>query len=315
MTIFADPPLGLNPDCDDPAARPAPGAGDVVVGVDGSKGSQVALEWAFEHASGLGRIVAASSWHRSWWDVSPIALGHDLPEAAVVLEHRARTAAVTALQRLVGSGPPGASTAVVTRPGVASEVLLDLARSASMLVVGSRGRGRAVSALLGSTSARCAQHSSVPVAVVPSGIDPRADIDQIAVGVDGSENSLAALRWALRFAPVGATIQVHFCWMSLPVASSLTASELDRVREASEGFLAAVVDRVIEEERAWHRMIRRHLTVGDPAAALTASGASLVVVGVRSQGSLVSALLHSPANALVEEPSVVTVLVPAETSG
>jgi nucleotide-binding universal stress UspA family protein len=235
-----------------------------------------------------------------------------MPEATAALEQRARSEANDAIGRLPqpAAAAKVAPPSIVTRHGNAGDVLIDLSHEATLLVVGSRGRGRVAGSFLGSTSAYCAHHSAVPVAIVPNGVDVSEPISQIAVGVDGSENSLQALRWALRFAPSTSIIDVYFSWMTLPIASSLTAPELDRVREASEGFLDAVVDRIIAEEGCWERSIRRHLSVGEPSAVLTASGASMIVVGARSEGGFASIVVGSPANALVHTSEAVTVLVP-----
>ncbi len=297
------------------AARPEPAS--VIVGVDASLGAHAALEWAHNNAADLGPVVAVSCWHRPWWDVSALALGHDLPEATSALEERARLDAYAAVKKVRSASETGRLTppSVVTRHGAAGDVLVDLSREASLLVVGSRGRGRIAGALLGSTSAYCAHHASVPVAIVPRGADATGPINHVAIGVDGSENSIDALRWALRFAPVAAVIDVYFSWMTLPIANSLTAPELDRVRSASEGFLDAVVDRVIAEEGRWERTVRRHLSVGEPGAVLTATEASMIVVGARSEGGFASIVVGSPANDLVRTTEAVTVLVPPMEQG
>ncbi len=50
--------------------------------------------------------------------------------------------------------------------GGAAAVLLDTAESASLLVVGNRGRGGFTRLLLGSTSHQCATHAVTPTAIV-----------------------------------------------------------------------------------------------------------------------------------------------------
>ena len=175
---------------------------------------------------------------------------------------------------------------MVVRRGDAGPTLVQLSSDARLLVVGSRGRGAIAGSILGSTSAHCAHHTKVPVAIVPPGIDPRASIEEVVVGVDGSASSIEALRWALRSTPADAVIDIHFAWMSEPLARTLTTSELERVRAASVGFLDAVVDRVLAEEDAW------------------------IVVGARSEQGLTATLAKAPADALIHASRAVLVLVP-----
>jgi nucleotide-binding universal stress UspA family protein len=74
--------------------------------------------------------------------------------------------------------------------------LLEAATEASVLVLGSHGRGWLGSAVVGSVSQQCVTHAGVPIVVVPAHGDA-ADRGRVAVGVDGSEGSYAALHFAV----------------------------------------------------------------------------------------------------------------------
>jgi len=137
----------------------------VVVGVDGSESSLRALRWAARHADRVGApLEVVTAWtfpeHPAPLDV-PIQLQNldDLMDEA-----RAK------LDEIVADAvPPGQRGSVSTRVirGNAGQVLLAEAESASLLVVGTRGRGEMERLVLGSVSDRCVRHSSVPVTVVP----------------------------------------------------------------------------------------------------------------------------------------------------
>jgi nucleotide-binding universal stress UspA family protein len=53
--------------------------------------------------------------------------------------------------------------------GHPAAVLLDQAKDAELLVVGSHGHGGLAGAILGSVSQRCTQHATCPVVVVRAG--------------------------------------------------------------------------------------------------------------------------------------------------
>uniref|UniRef100_UPI000A48AD83 universal stress protein n=1 Tax=Aldersonia kunmingensis TaxID=408066 RepID=UPI000A48AD83 len=85
---------------------------------------------------------------------------------------------------------------VVTGPIIPA--LLDHSANAALLVVGSRGLGAFTRSLVGSVSSAVTRHASCPVAVVKD--DTVADAvgrtGPIVVGVDGSENSIPATKFA-----------------------------------------------------------------------------------------------------------------------
>jgi nucleotide-binding universal stress UspA family protein len=76
------------------------------------------------------------------------------------------------------------STEVVE--GLAGQALVESARHARLLVVGSRAIGPIRAALLGSVSRYCANHASCPVVVVPASLAEGGHEGEDLVPVTGS---------------------------------------------------------------------------------------------------------------------------------
>ena len=137
--------------------------GRVVVGVDGSAGSDAAMVQGAAQARAIGadllvvHALAADRWTRlPWTPVHPdretllAAAGDDL--ASRVEPLRASAPDVTITSRAVDGGAPRA--------------LAELSETADLVVVGSRGRGGFRGLLLGSTSQAVLRSAYCPVLVV-----------------------------------------------------------------------------------------------------------------------------------------------------
>ncbi|MFE2754859.1 universal stress protein [Actinosynnema sp. NPDC059335] len=141
--------------------------GPVVVGVDGSPAAEEAIDFAFQAASMRGTsLVALLAWTALFAE-APYADRLRVDWDDVAEQQRQLLA-----QRLAGRLEDYPDVAVdrrVVRERPA-KALLDAAREAQLLVVGSRGRGGFAGLLLGSTSQAMVYHSPCPVAVVrPTG--------------------------------------------------------------------------------------------------------------------------------------------------
>jgi nucleotide-binding universal stress UspA family protein len=135
----------------------------VVVGVDGSEQSLRALRWAHRQASLMGApLDVVTAWT---FPETPAPLG--IP-VHVPYQEQLVAQAHTRLDEIVAEVLPERRQ-VRTRvlPGGAAAVLLAEARSASLLVVGTRGEGFFDHLLIGSVSERCVRHAPCPVVVVP----------------------------------------------------------------------------------------------------------------------------------------------------
>ena len=135
--------------------------GGIVVRVDGSPSSRRALDWALRQADATGlKVVAVLAWR------APTGYGTGaLVTQGVDWADEARAS----LESIVApASAPWPQVPVEQRvlEGHPAEILLDQARSADLLVVGSRGHGGFVGALLGSVSNHCVHHATCPVVVV-----------------------------------------------------------------------------------------------------------------------------------------------------
>ncbi|MGH9028494.1 MAG: universal stress protein [Acidimicrobiales bacterium] len=138
----------------------------VVVGVDGSEASSAALEWAAEEAHLRGatlRVVHA--WHLP--TMAYAGAGYvAVPELQSVGDDVA-VALGSQVSDVLGAHPDVTLEPRVTE-GPAAQVLLDAAKGAEMVVVGSHGRGGFTGLMLGSVSAQVAHHAHCPVVIVRS---------------------------------------------------------------------------------------------------------------------------------------------------
>ena len=143
----------MNPQSPSPSPR-------IVVGVDGSEQSKLALRWAVSvSASTSASIEAVAAWH------FPVNFGWGYVSDDWDPEADAAKALEDTIDEVFGPERPPALRMLV-RQGLPAKVLLDESRGATMLIVGSRGHGGFAGLLLGSVSANCAEHATCPVLVI-----------------------------------------------------------------------------------------------------------------------------------------------------
>ncbi len=133
----------------------------VVVGVDGSECATRALAFAAQEASLRGAELHVVSAYGATPYVTaspmiPLESDHQSTAAAIVDESLAHVHEIDLA--LVSKGE--------IRYGSAGRVLVEMSRGATLLVVGSHGRGTAASLLLGSVSEYCVHHAVSPTTIV-----------------------------------------------------------------------------------------------------------------------------------------------------
>lgn len=141
-----------------------PESGPVVVGLDGSPTSELAIAAAFEEASSRGTpLVAVHAWsdvaHEDSYGTIRI-----MPQWASVEGDEERLLA----QRLAGwqEKYPDVEITRVLRRDRPRDILLEAAEKAQLVIVGSHGHGGVTGSLLGSTGQALVHHAGCPVLVI-----------------------------------------------------------------------------------------------------------------------------------------------------
>lgn len=137
----------------------------IVVGIDGSEGSLAALRVAATEAKVRAAVLeVVCAWHPSSMGSIP-AFGVGSPTAQSLDELRTALDETLAAEGLGPDDGVAVEARVVT--GHAAEALLDAAERATLVVVGTRGRGGFAGLVLGSVSQQVVTHARCPVMIVP----------------------------------------------------------------------------------------------------------------------------------------------------
>jgi nucleotide-binding universal stress UspA family protein len=137
---------------------------NVLVGVDGSRGSRKALTWAAAEAATHGaNLVVLNVAERHL--LSPSG-NPSVPTSETSENARDATAdLVKIIKEELGDDPPVAAQARV-KPGRPAEVLIEESAGFDLLVVGTRGHGGFAGLMLGSVSQHVSAYAQCPVTVV-----------------------------------------------------------------------------------------------------------------------------------------------------
>jgi nucleotide-binding universal stress UspA family protein len=138
-------------------------ASRVVVGVDGSAGSVVALRFAEAEARLRGGELHVV---HAWIDTLSGYGGPPWAAPTTTRREEADSTLRATVQQALRNGGLDVQVRAETIEGVEWDVLTEVAEAADLLVVGSRGRTGWSSLLLGSVGLRCITYAPCPVAVV-----------------------------------------------------------------------------------------------------------------------------------------------------
>ena len=264
----------------------------VVVGVDGSPGSEAALRWAIADAKARSaplRLVHAYRWDPA---ATPTPLYRHVPEADLQMpRHIAEQAVDGLVARATELGATDIDGVAIDSDPV--EALLSNARFACELVVGSRHLKALRSTVLGSVGAAVAARAESPVVVVrgPAGLAEEGA--GVVVGIDGSKRSQAVLEFGFEYASrSNVPLRAVLCWYPDLLASMSWRADPPPPEQVDAWLADALTswrqkfpDVVVHPE-----VIREH-PIGGLVLASTAQ--HLLVVGSHGHHALTGTLLGS----------------------
>jgi len=274
----------------------------IVVGVDGSASSKVAVDWAAREAA--MRNVSLTLVHvipsvRMWPDVPTP------PEIERWYEKQGHEFLRDA-RKIAEEAPNGGDAIQLDSQaftGAVLPTLIDLSKEADMVVVGCRGVGAIAHRLLGSVSWGLVREAHCPVAVIhdedPLMPYPVAQAP-VVVGIDGSPASESATAIAFDEASRrGVELVAVHAWSDFAV-DELPGVEWSDVQKQAEETLA---ERLAGwQERYPDVTVRRVVVLDRPAHALLeqAEAAQLTVVGSHGRGGFAGMLLGSVSSAVAQ---------------
>ncbi|WP_336158015.1 universal stress protein [Amycolatopsis sp. VC5-11] len=289
----------------------------VLVGIDGSEGAAEAVRWAARLAS--GRDLELELVH--CLQLAGLVYGGGLAGSQVLFEGIQQDGDRIAAEarELALSVDPSLEVRTEVFTDSAPALLIDRSKKARMLVLGRTGTGGFTGMLVGATTSAVAGHAACPVAVIRGrhGDGPVPQDGPVAVGVDGSPNSEAAIAVAFEEASFRQVplVAVH-AWADvvydstdsaarlLPQWETLQPSEERLLAQRLAGWQEKYPD--VEVQRKLVRDRPRHVLLDE------SDRAQLLVVGSRGRGGFAGMLLGSTSQALVHHSSCPVLVVRPE---
>ncbi|MEU6242075.1 universal stress protein [Streptomyces sp. NPDC047024] len=275
----------------------------LVVGVDGSDSSLLAVDWAVDEAARHGlplKVLYGSLWER--YEGGLLSLSGDRPSEQVLAEHIVASAAERAARR-----DPDVKVTTEIVPQEGADALVRAGDDAFAVVTGARGRGPFTAMLLGSVGLTVAARASCPVIVVRG---DRAGLagehERILLGLGEADTGTRALEFAYREAETrGCGLDVVRAWRR-PVHDRSGAG----YEERAAALLAASVEGPSAE---FPRVHTYPAVVEGPAVKVLvdrSAAADLVIVGARRRTDRFGLQLGRVGHALLHHAECPVAVVP-----
>lgn len=291
----------------------APTKYGILIAVDGSAVSRVAVSWTAREATMRHEPVTLVHVIQPVMVSWPIAV----EQAAIAKwqEDNARDVLIQARNDLTAAMDQSQPLEVRTEVLYSNVVhgLADASKDARMIVVGSHGRGALGRFLLGSVSSGVVHHAHCPVAIIHA--DEASPIDAAApvlLGIDGSPASEAATAFAFdEAANRGVPLVALHAWSDVGVFPILG---MDWRTYQSQGEELLAKRLAGWQEKYPDVRVERRLVCDTPARWLLEESrhAQLVVLGSHGRGGFGGMLLGSVSSAVAESAKIPVIVVRAQ---
>ena len=278
----------------------------VVVGVHDGWTSRVALDWAIDEAT--TRRLPLHILHAG---PRPPAPRRDSPTR----RSEGRTSVIARAARRARGLTPWLEVTTEVSSSKPSLALVDASRRAACVIVGAHGRRPVVSGMLGSTSVEVAARAACPVVVVRQLPEVESWRPGVVVGVDGSEATSEALRYAFAQAvDRELPLKVVHVW-----PPRITRAFLAPALRASLATIAASEEALVADEVArWAEKypdvkVHHHALRANPVRALVdhSRGAELLVLGCRVRAEAPGIVLGSVSQGVLQHAHCPVAVVPS----
>ena len=273
----------------------------IVVGVDGSPYSVVAVRWAVgeavmrNHQLDIVNVISplVGGWEGAW--------GAPLPEDFGPWQEKQAHRVLEDAVRIARDSAGGAAVRIRTETpfGPLVPTLVDMTKHAEMIVVGCRGMGALNRAVLGSASTALIHHAHCPVAVLHGEAPAERPQAPIVLGVDGSRASEGATALAFEEASLRkAELVALHAWSDADWPEIAPIPWPDISADAEE----VLAERLAGWQERYPDVAVRRVVVRDhPAQNLLALAetAQLLVLGSHGRGGFAGMLLGSVSSAVV----------------